>query len=128
VNQAAAVIDFIKQAFGAQEMMRMNNPDGSIGHTELRLRDSVIMLGGARDQWKAMPTMLYLYVEDVDDSYRRAIAAGATSMKEPSDQFYGDRTAAVVDMSGNQWWLATHKEELSAEELDRRHKQARGGA
>src|SRR5258706_2302291 len=126
VDNAEQVIDFIKQAFGAQELCRMMNPGGKVGHTELRIRDSVIMLGGASEEWKAMPTMLYLYVENVDDVYRRAVAAGGKSMKEPADQFYGDRTAAIVDMSGNQWWVATHKEEISPEEIDRRHKAARG--
>ena len=126
VDHAEQVIEFIKQAFGAQELCRMMNPGGKVGHTELRIRDSVVMLGGASEQWKAMPTMLYLYVENVDDVYARAVAAGGTSMKAPEDQFYGDRTAAVVDMSGNQWWMATHKEEISPEEMDRRHKAARG--
>ena len=126
VDNAEQVIDFIKQSFGAEEICRMMNPGGQVGHTELRIRDSVVMLGGASEQWKAMPTMLYLYVENVDEVYRRAVAAGGKSMKEPADQFYGDRTAAIVDMSGNQWWIATHKEEISPEEMDRRHKAARG--
>jgi len=126
VNHAEQVIEFIKQAFGARELVRMMNPGGQVGHTELRIRDSVVMLGGASEQWKAMPTMLYLYVDNVDDVYRRAVAAGGTSMKEPTDQFYGDRTAAVVDMSGNQWWLATHTEDIAPDEMERRHKAARG--
>ena len=120
------VIEFIKQAFGAQELMRMMNPGGKVGHTELRIRDSIVMLGGAGEQWKAMPTMLYLYVENVDEVYQRAVAAGGNSMKEPADQFYGDRTAAVMDMSGNQWWLATHTEDIAPDEMERRHKAARG--
>ena len=124
VDHAEQVIEFIKQSFGAEELMRMTHPDGSVGHTELRIRDSVIMLGGARDEWKAMPIMLYLYVDNVDEVYRRAVAAGGKSMKEPADQFYGDRTAAVVDISGNQWWLATHTEEVSPQEMERRRKQA----
>jgi len=120
VNHAEQVIDFIKQTFQAQELMRMTRPDGSVGHTELRIRDSVIMLGGAGAEWKAMPSMLYLYLENVDEVYQRALAAGGVSLKEPSDQFYGDRTAAVTDMSGNQWWMATHTEEVSPEEIERR--------
>jgi uncharacterized glyoxalase superfamily protein PhnB len=126
VDRAEEVIEFIKAAFGAQEISRMINPDGTIGHTELRIEDSVVMLGGAREQWKAMPTMLYLYLENVDDVFRRAVAAGGKALKEPADQFYGDRTAAVEDMSGNQWWLATHMEEVGPEELARRFKAARG--
>src|SRR5437870_1808360 len=87
VNRAKEVIDFMKKAFGAQEIIRMDKPDGSVGHTELRIRDSIVMLGGASEEWKAMPTMLYLYVENVDEVYRRALAAGGVSMKEPQDQF-----------------------------------------
>jgi PhnB protein len=87
--------------------------------------DCVIMLGESSDQWKAMPCMLYVYVPDVDAVYRRAIDAGATSIKEPQDQFYGDRTAGVQDVCGNQWWLGTRKEDLSNEELVRRHEEAR---
>lgn len=128
VDHADEVIRFIKQAFGATETFAMKNPDGSAGHTELRIRDSVIMLGAAREQWKALPAMLYLYVEDVDAVYAHALAAGGKSIQAPADQFYGDRTAAVADVSGNQWWLATHKEDLSMEELERRHRAARGGA
>ena len=104
----------------------MMNKGGTVGHTELRIRDSVVMLGGASEQWKAMPTMLYLYVDKVDEVYQRALSAGGKSMKAPENQFYGDRTAAVIDQSGNQWWLATHVEEISAEEMERRHKAARG--
>ena len=126
VDHAEKVIGFIKQVFGATELSRMTHPDGSVGHTELRIEDSVIMLGGAKDQWKAMPTMLYLYVKNVDDVYRRAVAAGGVSIQEPADQFYGDRTAAVRDMSGNQWWISTHKEEVSAEEMQKRYQAARG--
>ena len=122
VDHAEQVIEFIKQTFHAQELMRMSRPDGTIGHTELRIRDSVIMLGGASAEWKAMPCMLYLYLENVDEAYQRALAAGGVSLKEPSDQFYGDRTAAVTDMSGNQWWMATHTEEVSPEEIERRQK------
>jgi len=126
VDHAEQVIEFIKKAFDAQEIVRMMNKDGTVGHTELRIRDSVVMLGGAGEQWPAMPTMLYLYVEKVDEVYQRALAAGGTSMKEPENQFYGDRTAAVLDQSGNQWWMASHVEEISPEEMERRHKAARG--
>jgi len=112
---------------GAKELLRMTNPDGTIGHTELRIGDSVVMLGQASEQWKAMPCMLYLYVTDVDALYRRAVQAGGVSIKEPQDQFYGDRTAGVQDKNGNQWWLGMHIEDVSTEELQRRHAAARGG-
>jgi PhnB protein len=127
VQGADKLIDFMKAAFGALEIVRMLQPDGTIGHTEMRIGDSMIMLGEAREQWKAMPTTLYLYLEDVDAAYGRALAAGATSVHAPSDQFYGDRTGAVQDMCGNFWWVATRVEDLSEEELKRRHEAARGG-
>ena len=87
----------------------------------------MIMIGEARDQWKAMPTSLYLYLEDVDAVYARAVAAGATAVAEPKNQFYGDRSGGVQDMCGNFWWVATRTEDLSEEELKRRHETARGG-
>jgi uncharacterized glyoxalase superfamily protein PhnB len=127
VGDAAAQIDFMKRALGAQEIMRLMNPDGKIGHTEMRIGDSVVMLGEASEQWKPMPCMLYLYVTDVDAVYRRTVEAGGVSIKEPQDQFYGDRTAGVTDMNGNQWWLGMHIEDISTEELQRRHAEARGG-
>jgi uncharacterized glyoxalase superfamily protein PhnB len=74
-----------------------------------------------------MPAMLYLYVEDVDATYQRALQAGATSVSEPKDQFYGDRSGAVQDSSGNQWWIGTHIEDVSEEEMLRRHKASMGG-
>jgi uncharacterized glyoxalase superfamily protein PhnB len=127
VQGAGKLIDFMKAAFGAQEIVRMLQPDGSIGHTEMRIGDSMVMLGEARDQWKAMPTTLYLYLEDVDAVYACALAAGATPVSEPKDQFYGDRSGAVQDMCGNFWWLATHVEDVSEEEMKRRQEAAGGG-
>ena len=104
----------------------MLQPDGSIGHTEMRIGDSMVMLGEARDQWKAMPTTLYLYLENVDAVYARALAAGATPVSEPKNQFYGDRSGAVQDMCGNFWWMATHVEDVSEEEMKRRMDAAGG--
>ena len=127
VEGAEKLIDFLKAAFGAREIGRMLHPDGSIGHSEMRIGDSVLMLSEARAQWKAMPTTLYLYLEDVDAAYARALAAGATAIAEPKNQFYGDRSGGVQDMCGNFWWVATHVEDLSDEELKRRHEAARGG-
>jgi PhnB protein len=110
----------MKAAFDAQEIFRMPMPDGSIGHAEMRIGNSMIMLGEARDQFKAMPTTLNLYLEDVDAAYARALAAGATAVSEPKNQFYGDRSGGVRDMCGNHWYVATHIEDVSEEEIKRR--------
>jgi PhnB protein len=127
VQGAGKLIDFMKAAFDAQETVRMPMPDGSIGHAELRIGNSMIMLGEARDQWKAMPTSLYLYLEDVDAVYARAVAAGGTPVAEPKNQFYGDRSGSVQDMCGNFWWVSTHIEDVSEEEMKRRMDAAAAG-
>jgi uncharacterized glyoxalase superfamily protein PhnB len=120
VQDAAQLIEFMKQAFLAEEILRMAQPDGVIGHAEVRIGDSRVMLGEARGEYKPMPAMLHLYVEDADAVYRRALQAGATSLREPVDEFYGDRIGGVKDRFGNQWWIATHIEDVSPEELARR--------
>jgi uncharacterized glyoxalase superfamily protein PhnB len=114
------LIDFLKQAFDAVETERLPGPDGKVGHGEVRIGDSVVMMGEASGEWKPMPGMIYLYVNDTDATYKRALDAGATSVMEPADQFYGDRNAGVKDASGNMWWIATRKENVSPEELRRR--------
>ena len=120
VQGAAKLIDFLKQAFEAQEIERLTRPDGAIGHAEVKIGDSIVMMGEAGGEWTPMPGAMYLYVNDVDATYKRALQAGAVSTMEPMDQFYGDRSAGVKDPSGNQWWIATHKEDLSPEELAKR--------
>ncbi len=116
----AQVIEFLKQAFGAAEIGRFAQPDGRIMHAEVRIGDSVVMMGEPHGDIEARPAVLHLYVEDVDASYRRALDAGAHSLREPADQFYGDRSAGVQDPAGNQYWLATHVEDVSVEEMKRR--------
>ncbi|HXK60232.1 MAG TPA: VOC family protein [Acidobacteriota bacterium] len=120
VTDAEKFLDFAKRAFGATEVFRADMPDGSIAHAELQIGDSRVMLGQASEQWKPTTCSLYLYVPDVDAVYRSAMQAGATSMAEPEDKFYGDRTAGVRDPFGNQWWLGTHIEDVSPDELNRR--------
>ena len=120
VEGAAKVIDFAKQAFGAEELNRMATPDGTIMHAEIKIGDSRVMLGEAQGPWKPMPTAIYLYVEDCDTTYKRALQAGATSLMEPADMFYGDRNAGVQDPAGNFWWISTHIEDISTEEKLRR--------
>jgi uncharacterized glyoxalase superfamily protein PhnB len=119
VKGAAQLIDFLKQAFGAQETFRMPG-GGGIMHAEVRIGDSVVMMSDAMGEYGPMPTMLFLYVEDVDAVYKRALQAGATSTQEPENQFWGDRASAVKDAFGNQWWMATHVEDVPFEELERR--------
>ena len=114
------LIAFLKQAFDAVETERLAGPDGKVGHGEVRIGDSVVMMGEASGEWKPMPGMIYLYVNDTDATYKRALDAGATSVMEPADQFYGDRNAGVKDAAGNMWWIATRKENVSPEELRRR--------
>jgi len=114
------LIEFLKQALGAQELSRMARPDGVIMHAEVKIGDSIVMMGTPMGDWKAQPCSLYLYVEDVDAVYERAIQAGGTSVKEPADQFYGDRTGGVIDPSGNYWGIATHVEDVSHEEMAKR--------
>jgi PhnB protein len=124
VQGAGKLIDFLKQAFEAQENERLTRPDGTIGHAEVRIGDSIVMMSEASGEWKPTPGAMYLYVNDADATYKRALQAGATSTTEPTDQFYGDRSAGVKDPVGNQWWIATHKEDLSREELAKRAKAA----
>lgn len=119
VEGASKLIDFAKEAFGAQEMFRMPGPDGKLGHAEMRIGDSVVMLSDAGPDNPARPANILLYVNDCDATYRKALAAGGASEREPTDQFYGDR-AAGVDACGIRWWIHTHVEDVSPEEMDKR--------
>jgi len=100
------LIDFLKQSFDAQEIQRHPRPDGTIQHAEVRIGDSIIMMGEPDGSHKNMPAMILLYVADPDALYQRALRAGATSLREPTDQPYGDRIGGVEDPTGNQWWVA----------------------
>jgi len=120
VKGAAKLIDFMKETFGASEKMRMPGPDGSIGHAEVQIGDSVVMLADASEMFPAMPATVLVYVEDCDGAYKRALAAGGQSEREPENQFYGDRSAGVRDASGNRWYIHTHVEDVSPEEMEKR--------
>ena len=120
VEGADRVLEFLKNAFGATEIMVHRNPDGKIQHSEVQIGDSRLMVSDANEQFPAMPSAFNVYLTDIDNAYRRAINAGATSLREPADQFYGDRTAGVRDAAGNQWWISTHVEDVGPEELERR--------
>lgn len=105
---AAQLVEFLKRVFGAEEVARAESPTGTIVHAEVRIGDSIVELGEAHGPYQPMPTVIMLYVDDVDAWYARAVAGGATSMGAPANQPYGDRIAAVADPFGNQWYLATH--------------------
>jgi PhnB protein len=120
VSNAERVIAFAKTTFGADLLFAHKRPDGAIGHAELRIGDSVVMVGQAEGSSKARSPMIHVYVEDCDATYERALAAGATSITPPATQVYGDRSAGVEDAEGTTWWIATCVEEIAADELDRR--------
>jgi PhnB protein len=108
IEGAGKLIEFLKAALDAEEVERHEEPNGRIAHAKMRIGDSIIEMSEARDQWQPMPMSLHLYVPDTDALYERAIAAGATSVRPPADQPYGDRAAGVADAFGNQWFIATH--------------------
>ena len=110
--RAIPVIDFLKRAFGAEELGRHASPDGVIHHVTMKIGDSHLELGEAQGRYQPMPSMFYLYVPDCAAVYRRALAAGATSIAEPTDHPYGDRSGAVKDAFGNQWHIATHIKDM----------------
>jgi uncharacterized glyoxalase superfamily protein PhnB len=120
VNGAAKLIAFMKEVFDAKEIAVYPRPDGTVGHAALRIGDSVIELADASAEWPAMPCALQVYVPDADVAYHRALKAGASSLVEPANQFYGDRTASVRDLCGNNWYIATQIEVVSREEVDKR--------
>lgn len=109
VTAATGLIDFVKQAFGAEELFRGTGSAGGI-HAEVKIQDSILMIGGGEAlRHAATPTALHLYVNDADAVYQRALEAGATVLHKPVDQPYGDREASVKDLAGNHWYIATHK-------------------
>lgn len=122
VQGVPKLMTFLRQAFNAEECEKMTTPDGRVSHAEMKIGDSIIMMGEPTGESKSMPGMIYLYLDDTDAAYKRALEAGATSLREPTDMFYGDRNAAVTDPVGNQWWIATHVEDVPPEEMQRRIK------
>ncbi len=128
IRGAAAAIDFYKKAFGATEMFRMPGPGGRVMHAEIKIGDSPIMLAdefpdmGARSPQTlgGVSSSILLYVEDVDARFARAVEAGAKVQRPLKDQFYGDRSGTVEDPYGHVWTIATHKEDVSAEDMQRR--------
>jgi uncharacterized glyoxalase superfamily protein PhnB len=128
VRGAASAIDFYRRAFGAEEIARMPTPDGKVMHAEIRIGDSMVFLS---DEFLEMgskspetlggsASALHLYVQDVDASFQRAVAAGAKAVMPPADMFWGDRYARLADPFGHQWGIGTHKEDLTPEEMGKR--------
>lgn len=122
VKDIDVMMDFLIEVFEAEELERMKGPEGWVRHGEVRIGDSVIMMGRAREDFPEMESMIHIYTADVNAVYDRAMAAGATSLMEPTDQFYGNREAGIKGPLGNQWWMATRIEKLSDEELEKRAK------
>jgi len=129
-RNAAGAINYYKKAFGAKERARMLSPDGSIGHAELQIGNSIVMLGDENPQMgQTSPETvggtssgLFIYVENVDQWYGKAIKAGAKSQMEPADMFWGDRYCKLVDPFGHQWSIATHIEDMTPKDMERRGK------
>ena len=128
IKDGAKALEFYKKAFGATEVTKLMMPDGRLGHAEIRLGDSMIMLSDEFPEYGAKspatlggsPVNIHLYVDDVDAFVKRAIEAGAKEKKPITDQFYGDRSGQIEDPFGHLWWVATHKEDVSPEEMQRR--------
>lgn len=128
-KNCADAIGFYVRAFGAKEKFRMPNADGRIGHAEIQIGDSTIMMADEAPQVDAFsvehfggsPVSLLIYTENCDAAYAQAIAAGAKSLREPADQTYGDRIAGVQDPFGYKWWMATHIKDVSLQEMAAKH-------
>ena len=128
IKNAASALEFYRKAFGAIETYTLIVPDGRVGHAEIRLGDSLIMLsdefpefgGKAPEALGGSPVSIHLYVDDVDAFFKKALAAGARELKPVADQFYGDRSGQLEDPFGHLWWVATHKEDVAPEELQKR--------
>ena len=134
VDGAAEAIDFYGEVFGATEIVRMAGPEGKIAHAEIKIGDSVIMLADhfpdmgnpTPKQLGGVASFLMVYVEDVDDTFARAVKAGANELRPVADQFYGDRSGQFEDPWGHQWNVASHVEDVAPEEMERRMAEAMG--
>lgn len=125
VKDAAKLLEFIKKAFNGETTYIMKDPDGKVMHATARIGDSIIMVADEMDRFPAMPCMLYLYMNDADAVYKQAIKTGGQSLREPTNEFYGDRSAGIKDAWDNQWWIATHIEDVDDEEMKRRAEEFR---
>ena len=123
VHGATGLIEFVEKVFGATRTEFMGREDGKVMHAEVRIGNSIVMIADAQDPWPPSPAAMYVYVPNVDETFKKAVDAGATSVMEPADQFYGDRLGGVKDRWGNLWWVATRVENVSKEELERRSRE-----
>ena len=126
VDEPEVLRAFLISVFDAEVMNELKNPDGTVAHLEVRIVDTVIMAGRARDGMTAHASTLYVYVEDADLTYQRALDAGAESFMPPMDMFYGDRSGAVNGPSGNQWWISTQIKDVPTDEAERLMAEIRG--
>jgi PhnB protein len=122
VNDANKLLTFLKTAFNGTVKEEHRTPDGKVMHADVMIGDSHIMLGQGNEKYPAMKGSVLLYVPDCDALYNAALKAGATSVQEVQNHFYGDRSGGVEDPTGNMWWISTHVEDVSPEELERRMK------
>ena len=122
VRNTPRLIEFLSAAFGGELISRMSRPDGTVMHAEMRIGDSMLMMGEGAGEFAAMPVSIYLYVPDCDAVYKQALAAGGTSISEPRDMPSGERYGGVKDPCGNIWWVATHVADFSPEEQAERWK------
>lgn len=121
VRGAAKIIEFLKQAFGARLSHEpIKRPDGTLMHAQVIIGDSRIMIAEENEMAKATTSTMYLYVPNVDSVFKQAVKAGGQTIMEPMDMFYGDRSGGVKDASGNSWFIATHKEDVAPQELQKR--------
>lgn len=126
VKKPEKVIEFARNVFGAEVQEALSTDGKTVNHCEIRIKDSVIMCGRSQIGQSPMPAMLYVYTDDCDGAFKRAVEAGGDPVMEPADQAYGDRSAGVICESGITWWIAQHVEDVSPEELKRRHGESKG--
>lgn len=124
VEDATGLLAFLTEVLGGVETERITRQDGTIGHAEVLVGDAVVMLSQANETLEARPCAHYVFVDDVDAVYARALGGGASSLRAPSDQFYGNREACVIDECGNLWWLAEVIERVPSDELQQRYERS----
>ena len=124
VDNAKGLMEFLRNAFNANIRAVMDRDDGRVMHAEVSIGDSILMISDTMEGMQAQTAMLYLYLDDVDSVFQKALQAKGTSVREPKDEFYGDRSGAVRDEWGNMWWIATHVEDVDPKEMERRAEQA----